>query len=273
MTNALSLLPGCALSRVQVECAFAVEHLDSQRVCLTVDQRGVVLDASRSPKKLFGFDAAADLIGQPLAAFINLFEEFRVLQQQQRAGVQPGGTRSSVAGNNSLSGTRTVNEQYSRLALEMGPRADQQDTAVGPAAAAVDDCMLLTLLAQAAQEGSEACYRVGVRSVPLSTDSIGKALDQQQLQQQQEAAGLSQLLAALGGNGGVKVRPAVMRVEVMETDWTQEDAGTQGVKLQVGGWQRQVTTGSRVCTGACADAGSYTACVTLQEAAGTSNLC
>jgi hypothetical protein len=198
-----------------------------------VDQRGVVLAASNSPKKLFGFDPAADLIGQPLAAFINLFEEFRVLQQQ-RAGQQSGGSRGSAAGSNSLNGGRTVNEQYSRLALEMGPRPDQQDIPVGQGAAAVDDCMLLTLLAQAAQEGSEACYRVGVHSVPLSTDSIGKGVDQQQ---QQEAAGLSKLLAALGGNGGVKVRPAVMRVEVMETDWTLEDAGSQGVKLQVCGWQ------------------------------------
>jgi hypothetical protein len=90
--------------------------------------------------------------------------------------------------------------------------------------------MMLLLLAQAAQEGSEACYRVGVRATPLAADKIGLAADQQR---QDQAAGLSLLLAALEGRGSTKLRPALMRVDVLETDWTQQDAGSQGVQFRV----------------------------------------
>jgi len=213
------------VTTLQVNRATAEEQLDSERVSLTVDQRGVVLAASTSPRSLFGFDPPADLVGQPLAAFVNMFEEFRVQQQTQAGQQRRTGSGQGSRGSHSPS---TVQEQYSRLALQIGPGPEQGSSSVATVAKS-DDSMLLMLLARAAQEGSEACYRVGVRSNPLASDQIGKSTDQQR---QQEAAGLSKLLAALGGHGSNKLRAAVMRIDVLETDWTKE-ADSRDVKFQV----------------------------------------
>lgn len=224
---------------MQVNRATTEEQLDSQRVSLTVDQRGVVLAASASPKSLFGFDPSADLVGQPLAAFINMFEDFRA-QQQQLLARQPGGGgvgSSNNRGSNPASAgsgggtSRGVQQSYSQLALQIAPAQDPSSGAAGAAGAAEsDDSMLLTLLAQAAQEGSEASYRVGVRPCPLASHLIGKGADQQQMD---AAAGVSTLLAALGGRGSSRMRSAVMKVDVVETDWTQESADSHGVQFQV----------------------------------------
>lgn len=221
---------GCCF---QVHRASDQECLDSRCVTLTVDQRGVVLAASNSPKTMFGFNPQADLIGQPLAAFINVFEDFRVKQQQQ-AGHSSSGKSSSGFG-----GTRAVQEQYSRLALQIAPAPDPNagPEAAGPSVASdgTDDSVLLTLLANAAQEGREACYRVGVRPAPLAAGQIGKSAEEQQRQQQQgAAAGMSTLMQALGKRTGTKLQAAIMRIDVVEPDWTQEDAGSQGINFRVG---------------------------------------
>jgi hypothetical protein len=208
----------------------------SQRLALTVDQRGTVLDTSASPSNLFGFEPQSELIGLPLAAFINVFEEFRVKQQQQ----QQQGTNSTTAraaASSSLSRDRATNEQYSRLALQIGPgpeAAAGSDSSGATAAAGDDDSILLTLLAHAAHEGSEACYRVAVRASPLTPDQIGKTTSQQQqAQKEQGSGGGSSLLQALGNRRTVKLRPALMRIDVIDPDWSQEDAGSQGVRFKV----------------------------------------
>jgi hypothetical protein len=207
----------------------------SQRLALTVDQRGTVLDTSASPSNLFGFEPQSELIGLPLAAFINVFEEFRVKQQQQQQGTNS--TTARAAASSSLSGDRATNEQYSRLALQIGPgpeAAAGSDSSGATAAAGDDDSILLTLLAHAAHEGSEACYRVAVRASPLTPDQIGKtASQQQQAQKEQGSGGGSSLLQALGNRRTVKLRPALMRIDVIDPDWSQEDAGSQGVRFKV----------------------------------------
>jgi hypothetical protein len=205
---------------VQVHKASAEELLDSQRVSLTVDQRGVVLAASASPKALFGFDAAADLVGHALASFVNVFEEFRGQKQPGQQQKQRGG------------GSAELPQRFSQLALQVGPGPDARPPSGGTAAA--DDAALLTVLAQAAQEGRDATYRVGVRSRPLADDLIGRSSEEQQ-RQQQAAGGGSALLAALSGHGSGRLRPALMRIDAVEMDWTQDTGSAHGVQFQARG--------------------------------------
>lgn len=222
---------------MQVHKCTEEDRLLSQRLALTVDQRGIVLDTSASPSNLFGFEPQSELIGLPLAAFINVFEEFRIKQQKQQQGLK--GTTARAAASSSLSGDRAANEQYSRLALQIGPGRDAAGSAANGAASAAaaagsdDDSILLTLLAHAAHEGSEACYRVGVRANPLAADQIGKTAQQQQAQNGQESGGGSSLLQALGNRRDGRLKPALMRVDVVDPDWSQEDAAGQGVRFKV----------------------------------------
>jgi hypothetical protein len=220
---------------MQVHKCTEEDRLLSQRLALTVDQRGIVLDTSASPSNLFGFEPQSELIGLPLAAFINVFEEFRIKQQKQQQGASSATARAAAS--SSLSGDRTMNAQYSRLALQIGPGPEPADGSASngaTAAAGDDDAILLTLLAHAAHEGSEACYRVGVRASPLASDQIGQtASQQQQTQKGQGSGGGSSLLQALGNRRDVKLRPALMRIDVIDPDWTQEDAASQGVRFKV----------------------------------------
>lgn len=165
-----------------------------------------MLRASATPRSLFGFAPEADLIGHSLASFVNLFEDFRVQQpQQQQLGPQvPGRSAAAAAGADQT--------RFSQLALDIGPKPEP------------DDAALLTLLAQAAQQGGGAFYRVGVRARPLPEDQIGQARDQHHLQQQQQqASAASVLLAAVSGSH--RLRPALLRVDVIETDWLQQHGG------------------------------------------------
>lgn len=80
-------------ARRQVTKVCHASHLDAQRLKLVVDQRGIVLAAPcASPRALFGFEPAS-VIGKPLAAFVNVFEAFRVAQARQR-GAAGAGSRS-----------------------------------------------------------------------------------------------------------------------------------------------------------------------------------
>lgn len=217
----------CA-THLQVHKCTEEERLDSQSIILTVDQRGTVLQTSPSPKNLFGFDPQSELIGRPLAAFINVFEEFRMQQwQQQQQGSSSG--RAWGAGSSS-SGTQ---DQYSKLALQVGPGPDGSPSSALTPAAAADDSMLLTLLAHAAQEGSEACYRVGVHSHVLQPEQIGHDRSVTDNSHGVDADGKMSLLHVLGKRGGNQLRPALMRVDVVQTDWTCESADNQGMRFKV----------------------------------------
>lgn len=203
------------------------ERLDSQSIVLTVDQRGTVLQTSPSPKNLFGFDPQSELIGRPLAAFINVFEEFRMQQQQQGSS-----SREGRAGASFLGGSSGAQDQYSKLALQIGPGPDESSSSAPPPAAA-DDSMLLTLLVHAAQEGSEACYRVGVHSRVLQPEQIGQDRAATDNSQGVDAGGKMSLLQVLGKHGGNQLRPALMRIDVVQTDWTNESADNQGMRFKV----------------------------------------
>lgn len=204
------------------------ELVESVSVKVTVDQRGIVLDTSHSPRNLFGFDPQAELIGQPLAAFINVFEEFRLKQQQQGLNGRSGSNPGSASSNGSRE--RGKQEKYSQLALQIGPGPEAANGALSAASGAADDAILLTLLAHAAQEGSEAYYRVGVRSAPLPLDQIGKTASEQAGIAQGDGASLLQML---GKRGGKQMRAALMRVDVVQPDWDNEDADKQGVRFSV----------------------------------------
>jgi hypothetical protein len=99
-------------------------------------------------------------------------------------------------------------------------------------AAADDDSVLLTLLGQAAQEGGDATYRVGVRSVPVADDQIGKqgpgksstlaggtAAAAASAAGGSSSAGAEGLLASvIGGKSAMKLHAGVMAVSVVEQD-------------------------------------------------------
>lgn len=186
---------------VQVVKATNEEHLDGQRVSFIVDQQGKVLSVSGTcATQLFGFDGN-DLIGRPLAAFVNVFEEYRV----------NGGKETELG-----TGIASLNNPMN-------------GTSKGSGSADKGDAALLSILAQAAQAGLCSSYRVGVRTVPITDDQIGKDTDQDAGSNQQGPdtgagnQGYSSLLSALHSRTS-KLRPAVLSVEVMDQDLTAIDA-------------------------------------------------
>lgn len=198
---------------------------------LIVNQRGTVLSAAGStPKSMFGFDPATDLVGRPLAAFITQFEEFRVKHSVsgQSNGSAPAAAPVAAQG-----------QDYSQLALQLRedmPAAGDSDFLLTESAngAYNDDSMLLLLLAQAWQEGNDATYRVGVRAAPLEDEQIGKSCSTEDAEHGAHAGQLSNvLLAVMGGRGGTKLRPAVMQLSVVQPDWTGDNAASLSISGSV----------------------------------------
>lgn len=220
--------------KLQVTKASSQQLLEDQRVSLIVDQRGVVVSvAGASPTVLFEFDAQKDLVGRPLAAFINLFEEFRVK-------LQNGSFRDAAPAKAGLGP-----EQGNDLLAANNPWHSSSGLTAG---LVTDDSVLLTVLAQAAQAGSSSSYRVGVRAMPLADEQIGRKVGQSgdgssqapSLTGGAAAAGFASLLATLGGKVANKLRPAVMVVDVLEQDLAGEGAAglasaMSGVQFVVSG--------------------------------------
>jgi hypothetical protein len=259
----------------QVTKATKEEFQDEQRLRLIVNFKGTVISASSSTSKaLFGLDPAADLVSKPLASFVTQFEQFRVQQRQGTAAGVGFAAAAAAAAPQSEGGDGSgqQSQRYSQIALQLQRDVSHVEQAAaaaagdldqlllhsgaGSTAADDDDSVLLTLLGQAAQEGGDATYRVGVRSVPVADGQIGRQRTKKgpgkissSLSGGAAAAAAAAGSAAGGGNsagveglwasmvGGksvVKTHAAVMAVNVVEQDLSSSSgAATDNVQFEV----------------------------------------
>jgi hypothetical protein len=247
----------------QVTKATKEEFQDEQRLRLIVNFKGTVISASSSTSKtLFGLDPAADLVGKPLASFITQFEQFRVQQRQgTAAGVGFAAAAAAAPQSEGGDGSGQPSQRYSQIALQLQRDISHVEQAAAAAAgdldqlllhsgagstgAADDDSVLLSLLGQAAQEGGDATYRVGVRSVPVADGQIGWQRTKEGSGKNSSSlpggaaaaagsatgggssAGVEGLWASMvGGKSVVKTHAAVMAVSVVEQDLSSSGAAT-----------------------------------------------
>ncbi len=147
---------------MQIHPATEQQDLDSKRLLLHLNQHGTVLSVSNAtPKTLFGF-RPTDLIGQPLEAFVNAFEQCKasrgntstlLMQLASRSDMEPdasyrvGVKDPNVRGKASSGGTASfleavrkrdkVSPAIMKLALIEHEDDDDVAAAAGRAAAAV----------------------------------------------------------------------------------------------------------------------------------------
>jgi hypothetical protein len=226
-----------------------------------VNFKGTVISASSSTTKaLFGFDPTADLVGRPLASFITQFEQFRVQQRQGAAASGGFAAAAAAAQSEGGDGSGQQSQRYSQIALQLqrdvshvGPAAataaagDDLDqllmySGAGSTAATDDDSVLLTLLGQTTQEGGDATYRVGVRSVPVADDQIGRQRGAAAATTATSAAGGGNVAgveglwaSVVGGKSVAKTHAGVMAVSVVEQDLSSSNgaAATDNVQFEV----------------------------------------
>eukprot|EP00775_Hariotina_reticulata_P013181 gene13181-13312_t len=256
----------------KVTKATSADFVDSRRARLVVDQRGVVVAVPGTLNRhLFGFDGK-DLVGRPLAAFINLFEDFRVEQAtqqqlQQRLKEQFGSNAPSSDGSApAIQVTLDMHLDVSDKRAGAAP-SGMHGAAFGSVTGAadvsgMDDSMLLSILARAAQEGGSASYRVGVRPCPLKEKQIGNNLSRSLFNTTAggvSAAGSASWFAHVSSGGekgaavlatlkgaAVKVRPAILMVDVADEDadfGAAVDQGTGAAHFVVDLWRADVVRG------------------------------
>eukprot|EP00879_Flechtneria_rotunda_P018293 GHRR01019190.1.p1 GENE.GHRR01019190.1~~GHRR01019190.1.p1 ORF type:complete len:475 (+),score=183.65 GHRR01019190.1:222-1646(+) len=221
---------------------------------LLVDQQGTVTTVlGNSNKALFGFDPSTALVGRPLASFVNLFEAFRLQQQKhqqpQAAGQDDHGSSMPCFSQVALQYQLGAIEATNGVVNSDSPPGASTGTAVG--SVATDDAMLLTILAQAAQEGRGASYRVGVRANPVPDDQICSTNGQGRLLRLSAtgsggankgsagaATSLHDMLVA--DQSSQKIRPAIMTIQVVEPSWGENGADGDGMNGLAGGLQFEV---------------------------------